>query len=484
MTLDPLRRTVSLAEGLDISRVVTGLWQIADEERKGEAVDAEALADAMAKYVDRGLTTFDMADHYGSSELIAGAYRRRHGGALQALTKWVPAPGPPDRSAAEEAVELARERLEVDAIDLLQFHAWNYWDPGWLDQLAWLTELREEGKILHLGLTNTDAAHLAMAVESGFPIVSNQVSYSLIDLRAAGTMSDVCRTHGVRLLAYGTLAGGFLTRRWLDEPEPPLDDRLTWSQMKYLRFIQAAGGWDRFQALLDVLSAESDRLRVSMANLAVRFVLEQPSVSGVIVGARLGGGSRLEETANVFDFSLDEAAHERLRAVAESLDPVHGGCGDEYRSPPFLTAAGDLSHHVSSFPDPYPTRTVHGRSQVTTGTVWEDLAGFSRAVRAGSRVLVSGTTATHGSRVIGGNDPAAQTHFVIDKIEGALRSLGADLSQVVRTRIYVRNRGDWEAVSRAHGSRFHGIWPANTLVEAAPIGEEYLVEMEAEAALE
>ena len=109
------------------------------------------------------------------------------------------------------------------------------------------------------------------------------------------------------------------------------------------------------------------------------------------------------------------------------------------------------------------------------------MAGFSRAVRVGNRVLVSGTTATHGSRPIGGNDPAAQTHFVIDKIEGSLRSLGARLEQVVRTRVYVRRADDWEAVARAHGERFGRIQPANTLIVADLIGDEYLVEMEAEA---
>jgi enamine deaminase RidA (YjgF/YER057c/UK114 family) len=109
------------------------------------------------------------------------------------------------------------------------------------------------------------------------------------------------------------------------------------------------------------------------------------------------------------------------------------------------------------------------------------MAGFSRAVRSGNRVLVSGTTATHRNRAIGGSDPAAQAHFIIDKIEGSLRSLGARLQDVVRTRVYVRRASDWEAVARAHGERFGQIQPANTLVIAQPLGDEYLVEMEAEA---
>jgi enamine deaminase RidA (YjgF/YER057c/UK114 family) len=98
--------------------------------------------------------------------------------------------------------------------------------------------------------------------------------------------------------------------------------------------------------------------------------------------------------------------------------------------------------------------------------------------------MVSGTTATHGAIAIGKKDPIAQTQFIIDKIEASLESLGAQLSDVVRTRIYLSNLRDWEGVSRAHGERFAQIRPANTMVEAKLIGEEYLVEIEAEAIIQ
>jgi enamine deaminase RidA (YjgF/YER057c/UK114 family) len=94
---------------------------------------------------------------------------------------------------------------------------------------------------------------------------------------------------------------------------------------------------------------------------------------------------------------------------------------------------------------------------------------------------VSGTTAAHRDRLIGGTDPAAQTHFVIDKITGALQSLGARLEDVVRTRIYVQRVEDVEPIARVHGERFRDILPANTLVRADLVGDRYLVEIEAEA---
>ena len=83
--------------------------------------------------------------------------------------------------------------------------------------------------------------------------------------------------------------------------------------------------------------------------------------------------------------------------------------------------------------------------------------------------------------MIGGTDPAAQTHFIIDKLEGALQSLGGRLEDVVRTRIYVPHIEEWEPIARAHGERFGHILPANTLVQAELVGSDYLVEIEADA---
>jgi aryl-alcohol dehydrogenase-like predicted oxidoreductase/enamine deaminase RidA (YjgF/YER057c/UK114 family) len=449
-----IERTL-LAPGLEVSRVLTGLWQIADMERDGRTIDLQKTADAMHPYVEAGLTGFDMADHYGSAEDVTGIYRERRNGApgVRFFTKWVPKPGPISREEVRAAVTRSLTRMRTERLDLLQFHAWTWSDPSWLDAMFHLEDLRQEGLIAHLGFTNTDTAHLNLARSSGLSVVTNQVAMSLLDARAAGRMSALCLSNGVRLLAYGTIAGGWLSERWLGQPEPDWERTGTWSQMKYGRFIRAAGGWSRYQQVLAAAAKIAARHGVSVANVASRWVLEQPAVGAVIIGARLGERQHIDDTVR----------------------------GDEYRTPPFLTASGDLSHHVESFPAPFAVKAEEGRARCFSGTVWEPMAGFSRAVRVGSRVLVSGTTATHGHRAIGGNDPAAQAHFVIDKVEGSLRSLGARLTDVIRTRIYVRRATDWEAVARAHGERFGAIQPANTLVVAEIIGDEYLVEMEAEA---
>ena len=122
------------------------------------------------------------------------------------------------------------------------------------------------------------------------------------------------------------------------------------------------------------------------------------------------------------------------------------------------------------------------KQSVSTGTIWEERYSYCRAVRYGDRILVAGTTAVDPSgKLIGRDDPAAQANYIIDKIEKAIGQLGGSLADVVRTRIYVSDMGHWERVAAVHGERFAGIFPVNTLVEARLVGQEYLVEIEAEA---
>lgn len=475
-----------LAPGLTVSRVLTGLWQVADMERDGTVVDPGRGAAAMRRYVEAGLTTFDMADHYGSAELIAGHYRATRGADAPAetLTKWVPSPGPVTRAEVREAVERALARLRTQRLELLQFHTWTYDDPVWLDTLGELDDLRREGLIGALGLTNFDTAHLRMVRASGIEVVSNQVSFSLLDRRAAGGMAAWCAQHGVKLLAYGTVAGGLLSRRWLGRDEPAWGDATPWSLNKYRRFVEAVGGWGAYQAVLRAAASVAGRHGASVANVASRAVLDTPGVGGVIIGARLGESEHIDDTLRLFDLRLGEADHAKLDAAIAGLTPLPGDCGDEYRRPPFLTASGDLSHHLDALPAPYPCRTLpDGRRIVSSGTSWEGIAGYARAVQQGTRILVSGTTASHGNSIVGGADATAQADFVFDKIEGTLRSLGASLRHVIRTRVFVPRPEDVEAVSRVHGRRLAGVWPANTLVGAPLAGPEERVEIEAEAVL-
>src|SRR6056297_405265 len=475
---------IQLAEGLEISRIITGLWQIADMERDGNTLDPITTSTHIQPYVEEGFITFDMADHYGSSEIITGTFKNNNplGIKIQLFTKWVPEPGPISLDDVRKAVQTALERMQQKSIDLMQFHAWNYPDPSWLDGLFHLKTLQKEGLIKHIGVTNFDAAHLRIACASGIPIVSNQICHSLLDQRATTQMSAVCSEYKVKLFAFGTLAGGFLTDRWIDKNEPSDADLTTWSQMKYKRFIDAAGGWEKYQNLLKAVKNVADKHDVSIANIASRYILENPNVAAVIVGARLGERNHIADNKKILQIDLSPEDIATLKDALHDLQPIPGNCGDEYRKPPFLTASGDLSHHLENIPKPFTIKQVsETRQQIFSGTEWESYAGYCRAVKEGNRIHVSGTTATHGKKMIGGADAAAQTHFIIDKIEAVLQTFDSTLRSVVRTRIFVHNIDDWEPIARAHGERFNGINPANTLVEAKLVGDGYMVEIEAEA---
>lgn len=126
------------------------------------------------------------------------------------------------------------------------------------------------------------------------------------------------------------------------------------------------------------------------------------------------------------------------------------------------------------------------RENVNSGTRWETTVGYSRVVRVGPFVYVSGTTATDESGgIVGAGDPYAQANRALGNVEAALRRVGAELSDVVRTRIYVTDIEDWEDVGRAHGEFFGEVRPATSMVEVRRlISPEMLVEIEADAIVE
>ena len=253
-----------LAPGFSTCRLLNGMWQVSGAHG---AIDPARAIEEMHAYHDAGFTTWDLADHYGPAEDFIGVFRhelaQRHGEVaasnLQAFTKWVPSPGPMTRDVVATNVDRARRRMGAEVVDLMQFHWWDYSDERYLDALEHLTTLRDEGAIRHLALTNFDTAHTERILDAGIRIVSNQVQYSLIDLRPEVALTPLCLEHGVQLLTYGTLAGGFLTERYLDQPEPSAGSLETASLGKYKQMIDSWGGWDLLQSLSRTLAIASTR---------------------------------------------------------------------------------------------------------------------------------------------------------------------------------------------------------------------------------
>ena len=313
-----------LTESYSISCLLKGGWQLAGGHG---AIDRAAALDDMDRFVDAGITTFDCADIYQGVETLIGEWRQRRRTRreqpVQVHTKYVP---DLDRLRSHSRPDVTRgidrslARLDVESIDLVQLHWWDYDVPGYVEAAGYLDELRRAGKIRHLGLTNFDRQRVREVLTAGIPVVSHQVQYSVLDRRPAHGMSVLCAGHGIGLLCYGALAGGFLSRRYLGcaAPEPPLENR---SLVKYRLIIDEFGGWDRFQQMLTALDAIATRHGVGIGAVAIRWVLDQPGVAGVIVGAR--DARHLEDTVQACAFTLDAEDHGAIaRVQAASSGPA------------------------------------------------------------------------------------------------------------------------------------------------------------------
>ncbi|MFN6257350.1 aldo/keto reductase [Microcystis sp.] len=332
-------RRLQFTPDLEICRILNGMWQVSGAH--GSIAPQKAIS-SMFSYLDGGFTTWDLADHYGPAEDFIGEFRRQLVAQrgidalnnLQAFTKWVPRPGKMTKEIVEKNIAISLRRMDVDSLDLLQFHWWDYRDKNYLDALYFLGELQQEGKIKHLALTNFDTEHLKIILSAGIKIVSNQVQFSLIDRRPLVKMAQFCQEHNIYLLAYGTLAGGLLGAKYLGHPEPNAMSLNTASLRKYKNMINAWGNWQLFQELLTVLKAIADSYHVTIPNVAVRYVLEQKAVAGAIIGVRLGVAEHIQENARIFDFQLSPQDYQKIDHVlqkSQDLLQLIGDCGDEYR---------------------------------------------------------------------------------------------------------------------------------------------------------
>lgn len=320
-----------LADGVAVPRLIKGGWQLAGGH--GAVDETDAIADMFA-FADAGITAFDCADIYTGVEAMIGRFlvewRARRGAdapAIRVHTKCVP-----DldllptltRADLERTIDRSLRRLGVERLDLVQFHWWDYALGDPVQAAVHLDAMRRAGKIAELGVTNFDVPHLAALLDAGVPVVAHQLQCSLLDRRALADMRALCEGRGVSLLAYGSLAGGFLHERWLGAAAPaaPLENR---SLVKYRLIIEEWGGWEPFQALLRALHAVAQRHGTTIGAVAVRWVLDQPTVAAAIVGAR--HARHLPDTLAALRVTL--SASERAE-LAAAIGPGPGPSGDVY----------------------------------------------------------------------------------------------------------------------------------------------------------
>lgn len=311
---------IELRPGYSISRVIRGGWQLAGGH--GPVDTAQTIEDMIA-FAQAGITTFDCADIYTGVEDLIGAFRsaygNRHGSEALARvkvhTKLVPdlsRLATVDRGYVRGIVETSMQRLRMERLDLVQFHWWDYAIPRYLDALGWLNEMRAEGKIDQIGGTNFDTARSLEIMQAGVPLVSMQVQYSLIDARPSRLLAAAAVQHGMWILCYGTVAGGFIGDRWLGQAEPqdPLENR---SLTKYKLIIDDFGGWELFQALLQALRRIADRHDTDIATVASAAMLNAPGVAAVIVGAR--NRNHLARNVAVCQLRLTGQDHAEIAAI-------------------------------------------------------------------------------------------------------------------------------------------------------------------------
>jgi aryl-alcohol dehydrogenase-like predicted oxidoreductase len=336
---DMSKKCYQLAPDLTICRIVNGMWQVAGGHGY---IDHELAIADMMRYHDAGFTSWDLADIYGPAEDFIGEFRSRLSALkgkeeldrIQALTKWVPQPRRITRSIVNENIQRSLRRMSVSSLDLLQFHWWDYNNPYYMDALKYLSDLRDEGIIKHIGLTNFDTERMQIMIDSDIQVVSNQVQYSIIDRRPEVKMIPFCLEHNISLLAYGSICGGLMSERYLGRIQPSIAELDTLSLRKYKQMIDAWGGWNLFQELLLTLKRIAQKYNVNIANVATRYILAKSAVAGVIIGVRLGMVDHRNSNAQVFNFSLDKSDCDNIDAVctkSNNLFEVIGDCGDEYR---------------------------------------------------------------------------------------------------------------------------------------------------------
>lgn len=320
--------TIELAPGYRISRLVKGCWHLAGGH--GQVDQDQAVRD-MAAFVEAGLTTLDCADHYIGVEELIGRFRREHPGlarGVQVHTKCVPdydRLASCDRAYLTSIIDRSLVRLGMEQLDLVQFHWWNRDQQGYVEALGVLADLRRQGKIAHLGVTNFNAADTRQILDAGIPLVSTQVQYSLLDGRPDKALVALCRERGLQLLCYGTLAGGLLSNAWLGQPEPaePLANR---SHTKYKLIIDDFGGWPLFQELLAALDAIARRHGVGLGDVATRWVVDRPQVASAIMG--FTSTRHLPATRRIGTLRLDAEDHARLDPLLARRSGPPGDCYD------------------------------------------------------------------------------------------------------------------------------------------------------------
>jgi aryl-alcohol dehydrogenase-like predicted oxidoreductase len=278
--------------GRDPNKLIVGCWQL--DDRSWKKISEPDIAHALDTYISLGVNTFDTADIYGRSEEILGNLLKKCD--CRVFTKAVFFSGIPSAMQVRGKIETSLHRLQRDTLDTVQVH-WHNPNLDFASTFDTLNELVEQGKIQQIGVTNFNTPMLEKAFKFA-PIHTHQAQYSLIDRRVEASMQALCLKHNIQLLAYGPLAGGFLSDKFRNVKQPHLQSDHARS-FYYSSMIQSHGGWLSTLGMLETLAEVAQKYDKSISQVALNWVSQQPGIGAVISGITL---SRQQIQSNVEAF--------------------------------------------------------------------------------------------------------------------------------------------------------------------------------------
>jgi aryl-alcohol dehydrogenase-like predicted oxidoreductase len=315
---------VTITDEYSVSRIIKGGWQLSGGHG---FVDTQQAIEDMLAFYDVGITTFDCADIYTGVEELIGQFlrelkRKGESQLIQVHTKYVPdlntLSGLTEQDI-RQTIKRSIQRLGVQSLDLVQFHWWDFAVLGYIEAAKALQKLQAEGLIQNIGVTNFDTEHLGELLDAGVKVVSNQVQYSVLDNRPKKSLTTFCEANGISLLCYGSVAGGLLSEKFLNVPEPGKKELShNRSLIKYRLIVDDIGGWDYFQSILACLQNIGEKHEATISEIAMKYILDRPQVAAIIVGAT--GASHLASLDKIQRISLtDEDAGTLQKVIAQAL---------------------------------------------------------------------------------------------------------------------------------------------------------------------
>lgn len=327
-------------EPLSLCKLIVGLWQTC--ENHGYIHETDVVAREMTSLVEKGFGAFELPGGKGRENgakvissyrnLVGTRFANAHTQVLVNISLDARAPDVSSKRYLERIVDSILTKMHSERIDLLAV-SWNRIqdDMRYLEVLEHVSAFRSSGKVRFIGVFNFPTVALRAIHQHGVNLEFCIAPYSLLDHRPSFETAKWCEDHNIVLIACSAIGGGFLSERWLGLPEPTSHALTSESLRHYSATIRKWGGWSLLQELLFVLKTIADKYRVSIANVALRWVLEQHAVSAVIVGARLGLRSDInhfKDNQRIFEFMLDDLDKVALEEVFSRANNLYAILGD------------------------------------------------------------------------------------------------------------------------------------------------------------